>query len=524
LQAVLLVTEVRLDDALVEANVHIILEMSKKPIDLHAMAVGATFSVTRSGLMLARVRVVRVFASLLFQAVGFGLTSSQLGLAEDHAGGPGSTGVKVADQTIETASQFDQSGKSIALPSSPAAVDRVPGTGALGRWLGLPADSPWRLGGFWVGNGTAQLVGGGANPGGLGGAQQFLLDLSLDLDRSLHWKGAKLWVQGLQVNANQTAATASGSLQGSNSLVSPSSLARTDLYSYAFSQFLFEHQLRLLVGKLVPSNDFANVVLPDAVQLGSAYAIPGISSLTYTPLYAMPTLLGRLPGNSVLGASLLVQPKALNRDLYLKLGVFDGRGGSGIDASVQAGQAMPSLSGPLVSLAEVGGAWFLGQDGKPGAAGFGFWHQGGPLSCTGASGSCSETSAAGGYLIAQQRLINFRYPKDISGISAFLQAGWSPALSNLFTTSIGGGFTLFAPMRSRQRDSYGVGFSWAQINQQGPLALSSNPTELMVQAYGQIHLVSNLYLTPSITILPIPGDKNAMAPSTSVLVQLSALF
>ena len=402
----------------------------------------------------------------------------------------------------------------------------MPGTGALGRWLGLPANSPWRLGGVWAGNGTAQLGGGSANPGGLGGAQQFLLDLSLDLDRSLHWKGAKLWVQGLQLNANQTAATASGSLQGSNSLVAPSPLDRTELYSYAFSQFLFDQQVRLLVGKLVPSNDFANVVVPSAVERDSSYAIPGISSLTYTPLYAMPTLQGRLPGypNSALGASLLVQPKAFNSDLYLKLGVFDGRGGSGVTSPVQTGQAMPSLSGPLFSIGEVGGAWSLGRDGKPGAAGFGLWHQGGPLSCGGALGSCSESSAAGGYLIAQQRLINFRYTKDISGISAFLQAGWSPSLSNLFTTSIGGGFTLFAPMRSRLRDSYGVGISWAQINQQGPLAGFSNPTELMVQVYGQIHLVSNLYLTPSITVLPIPGRQDATASSTSVLMQLVALF
>lgn len=84
----------------------------------------------------------------------------------------------------------------IAVPASPAAVDKVPGTGALGRWLGLPADSPWRLGGVWVGNGSEQLGGGMANPGGLGLAQQFLLDLSLDLDRSIGWQGASVWVQG----------------------------------------------------------------------------------------------------------------------------------------------------------------------------------------------------------------------------------------------------------------------------------------------------------------------------------------
>jgi len=411
----------------------------------------------------------------------------------------------------------------LGIPASPAAVDKVPGTGALGRWLGLPANSPWRLGGVWVGNGVEQLGGGSLNPGGLGLAQQFLLDFALDLDRSVGWQGASVWVQGLQINANKTAAKASGSLQGSNSLVAPDPLDRTELYTYGLSQFLFDQQVRLLVGKLAPSNDFANIVVPVDERFGSTYWIPGISSLTYTPLYAMPSLLGRLPGypNSALGASLLVQPSAFNRDVYLKVGLFDGRGGA---ENVQTGLTAPSLAGPLFSIGEIGGSWSLGRLQKPGAASFGLWHQGGPLGCNGKGQSCTEASAAGGYLLAQQRLFDFRYPLDNSGISTFFQAGWSPSSTNLFTTSIGGGFTMFAPMRSRPRDSYGVGLAWARINERGPFGTFSNPAELMLQVYGQIHLVSNIYLTPSFTVLPRVGLKDATAPSTSALLQLVALF
>ena len=431
-----------------------------------------------------------------------------------------------SSETLQPAPQPVSEATPVGVPASPASVDPVPGTGALGRWLGLPADSPWRLGGVWVGNGTDQLGGGSANPGGLGLAQQFLLDLSLDLDRSIGWDGAKVWVQGLQVNANPTAALASGSLQGSNSLVTPPPLDRTELYSYALSQFLFDKQVRFLVGKLVPSTDFGNVVTPDDVERDSPYWVPGISSLTYTPLYAMPTMLGRLPGypNSALGASLLLQPKAFNRDVYFKAGIFDGRGGTGVTDPVQTGLAMPSLSGPLFSIAELGGAWSLGPRLKPGAIGVGIWNQGGPLNCGETANDCSESSAMGGYLIAQQRLVNFRYPHDNSGISSFIQAGWSPAKSNLFTTSIGGGLTVFAPMKSRPLDSYGVGVSWAKINEQGPLGAIANPSELMLQLYGQIHLVSTLYLTPSVTVLPIAGEKGAATPSTSALLQLVALF
>lgn len=409
----------------------------------------------------------------------------------------------------------------IGVPASPAAVDKVPGTGALGRWLGIPAESPWRLGGFWAGNASGQLGGGLGDQSGLGLAHQLLLDLSLDLHKSVGWAGAKVWVQGLQANANTTAAIAGGSVQGINSLVS-FPLDNTQLFSYALSQFLFDEQVRLLVGKLAPGNDFANVVVPVAEASGSPYSIPGISSLTYTPLYAMPTLLGRL--NTAFGASLLVQPKALNRDVYLKLGVFDGRGGSGVNPPIQTSLALPSLAGPLFSIAEIGGAWTVGSQSMPGAASFGLWHQGGPLGCNGQGASCAAADAAGGYVIAQQRLINFRYPLDNSGVSTFVQTSWTPSVTNLFVASIGGGLTMFAPMRTRPRDSYGVGLSWARVNQQGPLAAVANPVELMLQVYGQIHLAGNLYLTPSITVLPLVGVREASAPSTTALLNLVALF
>ncbi len=412
----------------------------------------------------------------------------------------------------------------LSVPASPAAVDKVPGTGALGRWLGISADSPLRLGGVWASNTSTQLSGGKENLGGFGLAQQLLLDLSLNLEQSLGWPGASIWVQGLLVNANETAFQASGSVQGSNSLLTPPQLDRTEIYSYALKQSFFDDQFRLLIGKLAPSNDFANVAVPVAESFGSNYWIPGISSLTYTPLYAMPTLIGRLPGypNSALGASILLQPNAFNKTASLKIGVFDGRGGTGVTSKVQTGLVEPALDGPLFFISELGGSWSVGNMAMPGAASIGYWQQGGPLGC--GLNSCLESSADGIYFIAQQRAINFRYPTDNSGISAFLQAGWSPSRTNLFTTSIGGGLTMFAPMRSRPLDSYGFGLSWARINEQGGLVPIANESELMLQVYGQFHLFSNLYLTPSITMLPIVGTKKASAPSMNALLQLVALF
>ena len=419
--------------------------------------------------------------------------------------------------------------ESLTPSSNPAAVDSTPGTGMLGRWLGLPADGALRVGGVWVGNGSTQLSNGATSQSEQSGlAQQLLLDLTLDLQKALGWSGAKITVQGLQVNANP-GADATGSVQGANSLMGPPPLDRTELFTYALSQDLFNKQLRIRLGKFAASTQFANVITPDAGPDWWNYWIPSISSLTYTPAYAMPTLIGRLPGypDSALGASVSYLPLAFERKIALQAGVFDGRGGSGVANPVSTGLSVPSLSGPLFSIVQLSGAWSLGKENKPGNLGVGLWNQSGPLSlCNPATGTTclSETSASGGYIIGQQRLLNFRYPKDNSGISSFMQLGVTSSNTNVMNASVGGGLTMFAPMASRPRDSYGVGISWAQMNNQSFLAAAFNPSELMLQAYGQIHAWGNIYLQPAITVLPTVGLKSATNNSTSIMLQAVILF
>ena len=126
--------------------------------------------------------------------------------------------------------------------------------------------------------------------------------------------------------------------------------------------------------------------------------------------------------------------------------------------------------------------------------------------------------------MAQQRLLNFRHPKDDSGISSFVQLQWSPSTTNLFRSAIGAGFTMFAPMPSRLLDSYGVGLAWGRVNNQGFRRELFDDSELMLQAYGQLHLRGSVYFTPSITVLPSAGLRSASAPSTAAMLQLSALF
>ena len=138
--------------------------------------------------------------------------------------------------------------QSVAPSSNPAASETAPGTGELGRLLGLPADGALRLSGVWVGNATGQWSGGLSGEGS-NGAQQLLVEASLDLGKAIGLDNTWVWVQGLQVNATPDAGVASGSVQGSNSLVAAPPLDRTELFEFAIRKDLLDGQLRVIAGK-----------------------------------------------------------------------------------------------------------------------------------------------------------------------------------------------------------------------------------------------------------------------------------
>jgi len=423
-------------------------------------------------------------------------------------------------------------GPSQAEPKSPsgnpAASETAPGTGALGRLLGLPKDGALSVSGVWVGNGSAQVTGGTRSLAPTGGAQEVLVEASLDLGKAIHWPDTWTWIQFLQVNADQSTAAASGSVQGSNSLAAAPPLNRTEIFEYAIRKDLFRRQVRLIAGKQSASVVFANVNRPDGTN-NPQYKIASLTSLAFTPVYALPTLVGRLPGytDSALGLTMTVQPELFKRKVYVSAGVFDGRSGL-MQNSQPTGLTLPSLSGPLFGIVELGGGWTSGAQAKPGSFGIGGWTQGGwsrRCSSQGEKPSCfGELGAWGLYGLASQRLLNFRSGRDNSGLISFMSGGWSPAQTNLMTASVTAGLTAQGPMASRPNDSIGIGLSWAQINTKRFLDQTFNPSELMVQLYTQIHLGGNLFLQPTLTALPLVGDRGASQGSLSGLLQLTALF
>jgi carbohydrate-selective porin OprB len=125
---------------------------------------------------------------------------------------------------------------STAIAGNPGAVNVTPGTGALGRWLGLAPDSGVQLGGVLVSNGNV-LLSGGSQQGATSFNNLLLLDLEADLDRLAQIPGASFGVSGLRFDGEQTNAQA-GTITGYNGLPGAPPLNRTELYELWWRQSL----------------------------------------------------------------------------------------------------------------------------------------------------------------------------------------------------------------------------------------------------------------------------------------------
>jgi len=88
---------------------------------------------------------------------------------------------------------------SYSISANPGAVNVVTGTGAFGRYLNIKKDSGVRLGGVWVSNGNGILSGGSGTKEWTGN-NLLILDLHLDMEKLVCWKGADFGFEFLQYN------------------------------------------------------------------------------------------------------------------------------------------------------------------------------------------------------------------------------------------------------------------------------------------------------------------------------------
>lgn len=415
---------------------------------------------------------------------------------------------------------------------SPAGDSLRRGTGELGRAMGLSKNSPLTLGGEWIGNGSSQMSGGWIGPYGRQSyAQAGFIDLRLNLEKAKIWKGGELWIQGLQYNVLNNGNNAAGSVQQFNNLISAPPFTRTELYTYGIKQKLLGGQLEVSLGKVFAGYYFGAVARPIPDQNPEIAGGPN-TNLLFLPPYSQPTFVGREPGypDSTLGGVITVQPNILNRRAYLSVGVFDGRTGLGPVGSVATGmQAGGNLLGPLLTMAEAGGVWSVGNKRLPGQLALGLWNQSGrlttPCSESGLSDTCPiENQATGTYAYAIQTLAAFQRGRNPGKVVGFLQGGTTPSTTNMVNGSVSAGVEVVAPFMGRPKDSFGMGMSWADLNDGEKAEWGFNSSELMVQLTARIHLWQNVYAQPVLSWLPTVGFEEAKAKATTFTLQLSTSF
>ena len=397
------------------------------------------------------------------------------------------------------------------ISSNPGAIDITTGTGELARTIekfaGLPQDSGVFLGGVWVGDANG-LFTGGAEPGKWSFNSLLIVGATLDANKLAGWKGGTFGIQFLQFNGGPTNQQA-GSVQGYNSLPGSEPLDRSELYQLWWRQELFDKKLILRVGKVVPTNDFNNVLRPVPVQ-DQHLAIPAVSGLLYTPVFINPTLLGVMPGyyNSAYGITTTIAP---TKNLYFSYGIYDGTAAHG----VQTGLTGPHFNGYYFNVWEAGAAWEVA--GLPGSFGAGGWRQTGLLR---GPKNITESGASGFYLFGSQRFWRARPTVDNSGISGFAQFGVNNSETLPIDEYFGVGLTEFGLVPNRPNDSAGVGLAWSSLNGN----IFQRDSELMLQAYYQWHITHGAYFQPAISYIPTPGANPSFNAAWALTLRAICLF
>lgn len=401
-----------------------------------------------------------------------------------------------------------------SISSNPAAVNITPGTGALQQYfekkLGIENDHGIQFDGAWLGDINDLFSGGIRRADRFTSNSLLILDMNIDTEKAIGWKGGLFDVQFLQFNGQSTDKQA-GSIQGYNSLPAGSPFNRSELYQLWFRQKLFNDKLVIRIGKVVPTFDFNNVVKPVPLEKTSL-SIPAVSGLVYTPIFVNSSLLGVLPGyyNSAYGITINITPI---KEWYLSLGSYDGNLANGI----QTGLTGPHFNGYYFNVAETGITWLSGKVRKPGTIALGGWYQTGRLE---ASPTLSESGASGLYVFGSQRLWYKNPGVDISGISAFYQFGINDSDVMMMNKYLGAGLTAFGLVPNRLNDSMGIGGALAWLN---PNRFERR-TELVLQAYYQAQIMKGIYIEPALSCIPTPGASPTLDAAWAGTVRAIVLF
>ena len=333
---------------------------------------------------------------------------------------------------------------------------------------------------------------------GTEGALSFDLNLALDTERALGWKGGQFYADLEDHAGRNPTADLTGDIQAFDKLNTTPYL---QVYELWYQQDLFNGWLRLKLGKWDANDDFS--------VIDNGLAFLNASDIVSPTILAFPTTPDPMPGTAV-----YFTPAKF---WYARFAAFyANRSDTFGDITGHPQSIQPTEHGALF-LGETGLRWdhapLLRKDGN---LKFGAWGHTGTFP---RFDGTQQRGANGCYAILDQTLWQPNgEPEQGRGVRGFMEAGQTQASVSAIDWNIAGGFAWTGPLATRPSDILGFSANYAHLSSQAALP---HPYELALEWFYQLPLWKRATLHPDVQFIVHPGGQypNAVVGTLDLTIQ-----
>jgi porin len=330
------------------------------------------------------------------------------------------------------------------------------------------------------------------------GAATSDLNLALDTDKLLHWRGGEFYAD-LEDHAGRNPTTALvGDLQVFDKQNSSPYL---EIFEIWYQQKLWDDKIRIKIGKVDANTEFS------VIDNG----LPFLNSSTQVSptIFVFPTTPDPMPSVNVFFTP--------NEFWYAGFGAYYANRSDRFGDLADDPASVQRTEGGTFLIGETGLKWHAaplfaeGGNLKAGA-----WEHSGTF--TRLDGS-EQQGTYGGYAILDQTLWQPKgEPDNGRGVRTFLEYGGTQEDINAIDRHFGGGVTWTGPIVARSGDIIGVSPQYAHISSQAGLA---HPYELALETFYQWQLTHWAFIQPDVQYIVHPGGTHPNALVGTLRLQIN---
>lgn len=357
------------------------------------------------------------------------------------------------------------------------------------------------------------------------------LELGVDLDKAIGWKGLRFFANGYQIHGQSISAMNTGALMPASFI---EALPSTRLFEIYLEQSLFDDHLSLRVGQLSADSEFiisesggaflngsfgwpslVGINLPDG---GPSYplAAPG-ARLAFKPNDALSFLFGLFSGNPAGDCPDDEVPQDCNPNGLL----FPFNAPLFItEAAIKYNQGEGELPGKL----KIGAYRYFGSF-VPQAVG----NNGLPIGLVGIPGQAAEKDY-GFYALLDQMIYRLPGKDDQRGVTLFGSYIAAPPEGNLIQHYFEAGITLHGMLDARPADTLGIGFIYTGVSSQlidfyKAIGYPVDPSfEAVLEVSYTAEVMKGLYLQPDFQYYWNPGAHTSDPDNPVIAIPDAAVF